>query len=136
MMGPEDGGDDAGGAPGKPPKPPKPPEPPLGMGGEGGAASAECPLQAPSHAAACTTAVKCDYQGLTCDCGGPEADRRWKCKEPPKPMTMCPPMAPKEASACVTKDVEPPPPPCSYEEPAVECKCTADKWACTVMVAP
>ena len=126
MPGPEEGGADAGGAPGKPNEPP---DPPGGMAGAGGL-DPNCPLEPPTGMDECTDLLKCNYPGLECRCEGPEVDRSWKCKEPPKPMTMCPPMAPEEDAPCKTKDEEPAPPPCHYEEPAVDCTCAADKWAC------
>jgi hypothetical protein len=121
--GQQDGGRDAGGAPGEPR------DPPGGMAGAGGT-EADCPLQPPSNSGDCTDLLKCKYPGLECRCEGPEADRNWKCKEPPKPMSMCPLVAPAEDAPCKTKAEEPAPPPCHYEEPAVDCQCTADKWAC------
>jgi len=150
--GPEEGG--AGGDSGKPgdpkpgdpkpgdpkpgdpkpgdPKPgdPKPgdPKPPLGMAGAGGLDEA-CPLEAPADKAACTEdMLKCDYPDISCNCAGPEDDRKWKCKLPPKPMDTCPPMPPKDAAACKTQD--PPAAPCHYEDPVTDCACTEDKWVC------
>ena len=129
--GPDDGG--AGGEPGMPPKPgdPKPgdPKPPLGMAGAAGL-DEDCPLEPPADKAACTEdKLKCDYPDISCNCAGPEDDRNWKCKQPPKPMDMeCPPMPPVDASACKTQ--APPAAPCHYADPVTDCACTADKWTC------
>jgi hypothetical protein len=132
-MAPDDVGEEAGGAPMKPREPMKPhdpPKPPGGMAGAGGAGDehVDCPAAAPSDATACSTLLACDYPELTCKCEGPEADRRWRCKKPPKPMTPCPPMPPQDAAACVAK--EPPAPACHYEEPAVDCTCADAVWTC------
>lgn len=129
-QGPEDGGDGPGPGPGEGGAPgvPDPMHPP-GMAGAGGA-DADCPAEPPKDKAACTTVLKCKFAETECNCDGPEKDRRWHCKEPPKPMDECPPMAPKDGAACET--AEPPAPPCHYDEPAVvDCNCAADKWACT-----
>lgn len=138
--GPDDGG--AGGEPGMPGKPgdpkpgdpkpgdPKPgdPKPPLGMAGAAGL-DEDCPLEPPTDKAACTEEMlKCAYTDISCDCAGPEDDRKWKCKQPPKPMSMCPPMPPMDASACKTQD--PPAAPCHYEDPVTDCACTEEKWLC------
>lgn len=114
-------GPDEGGAPGKPPKPPE------GMGGAD--AGIDCPAVAPADKSKCTEVGKCDFAELECRCDGPEADRTWKCKEPPKPMNTCPATAPVVDSACVTPEGAAPPP-CHYEEPALDCKCKSNKWAC------
>lgn len=125
-MGPDEGGADAGGQPGKPPKPPHE------MGGAGDD-DASCPTAAPTDKAECTAKAKCNYPELVCNCDGPEDDRTWKCKQPPKPPeNMCPPMAPKDAAACKTADL--PAPACHYTEPAVECQCIDDKWVCSEVI--
>lgn len=120
-------GPGAGGAPGMPGEPMHPPD---GMAGAGGA-DAACPAEQPKDKAECTTVLKCEYAELDCNCDGPEKDRRWHCKAPPEPMDTCPPMAPKAGAACVSVEDGPAAPPCHYQEPAVDCTCTADKWVCT-----
>src|SRR6478752_3598665 len=132
----DEGGKDAGGesgmpgGPGMPGMPHDPPMPPGGIGGAAGENSEDCPLEPPTDKAACAEEMlRCEYPDLNCNCEGPkEEERKWKCRQPPKPMEMCPPLAPEDATDC--KTAEPPAPPCHYEEAAVDCACTDDKWSC------
>jgi len=136
--GPAQGGNGAGGEAGKPPKPPGGPHGMGGAGGTGGTGGTGganggetivCPLQPPENASACTDTGKCAYTELECRCDGPEGDRTWKCKQPAKPMTMCPPSAPEDGAGCKTKEGVVAAA-CPYGEPAVNCTCTVDKWVC------
>ena len=124
-IGPVEGGADAGGQPGKPHEPPKPPHEAGGAGG----VELDCPATPPADKAECTDMGKCDYPDLECRCEGPEDARKWKCKQPPKPPeNMCPPAAPRDDASC--KAAELPATACHYEDPKVDCTCTADKWVC------